>query len=100
VAARRRRGRRNADRRRRRAGDRRVRHHRRRSKNLVITLSAKQLNGAARVVYCCHDVSFTEKRRRVGADSIVSPDFTRGMRIASSRVRPHVTPFLDEMLRS
>jgi voltage-gated potassium channel len=51
-------------------------------------------------VYCCHDVSFTEKRRRVGADSIVSPDFTRGMRIASSRVRPHVTPFLDEMLRS
>jgi voltage-gated potassium channel len=38
--------------------------------------------------------------RRVGADAIVSPDFTGGMRIASSMVRPHVITFLDEMLRS
>jgi voltage-gated potassium channel len=70
------------------------------AKNLVITLSVKQLNPATRVVARCHDVSYTEKMRRVGADAIVSPDFTGGMRIASSMLRPKVISFLDEMLRS
>ena len=70
------------------------------SKNLVIALSAKQLNPAVRVVARCHDVNFVEKIRRVGADDIVSPDFTGGMRIASSMIRPHVVNFLDEMLRA
>jgi voltage-gated potassium channel len=37
---------------------------------------------------------------RVGADAIVSPDFTGGMRIVSSMVRPNVVSFLDQMLRS
>ena len=37
---------------------------------------------------------------RVGADAIVSPDFTGGMRIVSSMVRPQAVSFLDEMLRS
>jgi voltage-gated potassium channel len=70
------------------------------SKNLVIVLSAKQLNPAARVVARCHEVNFVEKIRRVGADDIVSPDFTGGMRIVSSMIRPHVVTFLDEMLRA
>ncbi len=48
----------------------------------------------------CHDVRNTDKLRRVGADAIVSPDFTGGMRIASSMIRPTVVTFLDEMLRS
>lgn len=69
------------------------------SKNLVITLSAKQLNPAARVVARCHEVNYIEKIRKVGADAIVSPDFTGGMRIASSMIRPQVVSFLDEMLR-
>ncbi len=70
------------------------------SKNLLITLSAKQLNPNVRVVARCHEVRNMEKIRRVGADAIVSPDFTGGMRIASSMVRPGVVNFLDEMLRS
>ena len=70
------------------------------SKNLLITLSAKQLNPALRVVARCHEVRNMEKIRRVGADAIVSPDFTGGMRIASSMVRPGVVNCLDEMLRS
>jgi voltage-gated potassium channel len=70
------------------------------AKNLVITLSAKQLNPAARVVARCHEVNYIDKIRKVGADAIVSPDFTGGMRIASSMIRPHVVSFLDEMLRS
>ncbi len=36
----------------------------------------------------------------VGADAIVSPDFTGGMRIASAMIRPQVVNFLDEMLRA
>lgn len=69
------------------------------SKNLVITLSAKQLNPNVRVVARCHEVNYIEKIRKVGADAIVSPDFTGGMRIASSMIRPEVVSFLDEMLR-
>lgn len=70
------------------------------SKNLVITLSAKQLNPRVRVIARCHDLGFVEKMRKVGADGIVSPDFTGGMRIASAMIRPQVVGFLDEMLRS
>jgi len=70
------------------------------SKNLVIALSAKQLNPKVRVVARCHEVGFIEKIRKVGADAIVSPDFTGGLRMASAMIRPQVVTFLDEMLRS
>jgi voltage-gated potassium channel len=70
------------------------------NKNLVISLTAKQLNPAVRVVARCHEVRNTEKLRKVGADAIVSPDFTGGLRIASAMIRPHVVSFLDQMMRS
>ncbi len=70
------------------------------SKNLVVTLSAKLLNPEARVVARCHEINYMDKMRKVGADAIVSPDFTGGMRIASSMIRPVVVSFLDEMLRA
>ena len=70
------------------------------SLNLVISLSAKQLNPVLRVVARCHDVKNVEKTRRAGADEIVSPDFTGGLRIVSAMVRPHVVSFLDEMIKS
>ncbi len=70
------------------------------SQNLVISLSAKQLNAKLRVVARCHDVKNAEKTRRAGADEIVSPDFTGGLRIVSAMVRPHVVSFLDDMLKS
>jgi voltage-gated potassium channel len=70
------------------------------NKNLVVTLSAKQLNPKARIIARCHDVRFVDKIRRVGADDIVSPDYTGALRIASSMLRPAVVSFLDEMLRS
>lgn len=70
------------------------------SQNLVISLSAKQLNPDLRVVARCHDVKNAEKTRRAGADEIVSPDFTGGLRIVSAMVRPHVVSFLDDMLKS
>jgi voltage-gated potassium channel len=70
------------------------------SKNLLITITAKQLNPAIRVVARCHEVRNIEKIRKAGADAIVSPDFTGGLRIASAMIRPHVVSFLDQMLKS
>jgi voltage-gated potassium channel len=69
------------------------------SKNIVIALSAKQLNPLLRVVARVHDIRNADKARRAGADEIVSPDFTGGMRIASAMIRPHVVNFMDQMLR-
>lgn len=68
--------------------------------NLVICLSARQLNPRMRIVARCHDMKNAEKTRRAGADEIVSPDFTGGLRLVSAMVRPHVVSFLDEMLKT
>ena len=70
------------------------------SRNLMIALTAKQLNPSVRVVARCNDLRNVEKMRKAGADAIVSPSFTGGMRIASAMLRPQVVSFLDEMLRS
>ncbi len=70
------------------------------SSNLVISLSAKQLNPNLRVVARCHDMKNVDKTRRAGADEIVSPDFSGGLRIVSAMVRPNLMNFLDEMLKS
>ena len=70
------------------------------SSNLVISLSAKQLNPNIRVVARCHDLKNADKTRREGADDVISPDFSGGLRIVSAMVRPNVMSFLDEMLKS
>ena len=70
------------------------------SQNLVISLSAKQLNPKLRVVARCHEVKNVEKTLRAGADEIVSPDFTGGLRLVSAMVRPQVENFLEEILKS
>ncbi|NJD26337.1 MAG: potassium channel protein [Betaproteobacteria bacterium] len=70
------------------------------SRNLMIVITAKQLKPTVRVVARCHETRNIEKMRKAGADAIVSPDFTGGMRIASAMIRPHVVSFLDEMLKS
>ena len=70
------------------------------SRNLMIALTAKQLNPRLRVVARCQELRNVQKIRKAGADVVVSPDFTGGMRIASSMLRPHVQSLLDEMLRS
>ena len=70
------------------------------SRNLMIIITVKQLNPNVRIVARCGEVRNIEKMRKAGADAIVSPDFTGGMRIASAMIRPHVVSFLDEMLKS
>ena len=70
------------------------------SSNLVISLSAKQLNPHLRMVARCHDMKNAEKTRRVGADEIISPDYSGGLSLVSAMVRPNVMNFLDEMFKS
>lgn len=70
------------------------------SKNLVISLSARQLNPGARIVARVHDPRNAEKTRRAGADEIVSPDYTGGMFLASIMLRPHAVNFLDMLMRT
>jgi voltage-gated potassium channel len=70
------------------------------SHNLMVAMSVKLINPRARVVVRLHDIRNTKKARRAGADEIVSPDFTGGMKIASAMVRPHVVNFMDKMLLS
>ena len=70
------------------------------SHNLMVALSVKLLAPQVRVVVRLHDIRNADKARRAGADEIVSPDFTGGMRIASAMVRPHVVNFMDQMLRT
>lgn len=70
------------------------------SKNLVVSLSTKQLNPAARVVARVHDRRNVDKTRRAGADEIVSPDFTGGLRIASAMLRPNAVNLMDMMLHT
>ncbi len=70
------------------------------SRNLMIIITAKQINPDIRVVARAQETRNIEKMRKAGADEIICPDFTGGMRMASAMVRPHVVGFLDEMLKS
>ncbi|MDD5058570.1 MAG: potassium channel protein [Sideroxydans sp.] len=68
--------------------------------NLVISLSAKQLNPDIRVIARCHELKNVSKLKSAGADEIVLPDFTGGQRLVSAMVRPNVAGFMDEMLKA
>jgi voltage-gated potassium channel len=69
------------------------------NQNLVISLTAKQLNPDIRVVARCWDLKNIEKMKKAGADAVVSPTFIGGLRMASEMVRSTVVSFLDTMLR-
>lgn len=69
------------------------------NQNLVISLTAKQLNPDIRVVARCWDMKNVDKMKKAGADAVVSPTFIGGLRMASEMVRSTVVSFLDTMLR-
>jgi voltage-gated potassium channel len=69
------------------------------NQNLVICLTAKQLNNTLRVVAQCNETKNLDKMNRAGADAVVSPGYISGMRMASEMTRPTVVDFLDKMLR-
>jgi voltage-gated potassium channel len=67
--------------------------------NLFVTLSVRALNPGARITTKVVDINNETKVIRAGADSTVNPNRIGGKRLASELLRPHVTEFLDEMLK-
>ena len=67
--------------------------------NLVISITAKQLNPSVKVIACCYDLKNMDKIKKAGADAVISPTFIGGLRMASEMIRPAVVSFLDIMLR-
>jgi len=67
--------------------------------NIVIALTAKQLNPQLRVICRCNDTKNTDKIKRAGADSVVALNYIGGLRMAAEMIRPHATDFLESMLR-
>jgi len=69
------------------------------NQNLVISLTARQLNPQITVVARCQDLRNSEKMKAAGANRVISPTFIGGLRMASEMIRPAVVSFLDVMLR-
>jgi voltage-gated potassium channel len=69
------------------------------NQNLVVSLTAKQLNPRLKVVARCNDIRNAERTKKAGADAVVSPTAIGALRMASEMVRPTVVSFLDIMLR-
>ena len=67
--------------------------------NLFVTLSARALNPKARIITKVLEVENEKKMLTAGANATVSPYRIGGLRLVSELVRPHVTEFLDGMLR-
>lgn len=69
------------------------------NQNLVISLTARQLNSRLRVVAQCTEMGNSEKMKKAGADAVVCPSLIGGLRMASEMIRPTTVSFLDIMLR-
>ena len=67
--------------------------------SLVVTVTARQLNPAARIVARATDERGVERIKHAGADAVIAPSHIGGMRMASEMIRPSVVGFLDKMLR-
>ncbi len=67
--------------------------------NIVISLTAKQLNPELRVIARCNDTKNMDKIRRAGADAVVALNYIGGLRMASEMLRPQVVTLIDAMLR-
>ncbi|HEY3353374.1 MAG TPA: potassium channel protein [Polyangia bacterium] len=71
--------------------------------NLFVVISARELarklNPTLKIVAKAVDIHTSEKLRRAGADTVVTPAYIGGIRMVSEMIRPNVTEFLDLMLR-
>lgn len=67
--------------------------------NLFVTLTAKSINPELRIVAKATEEETGYKLKIAGANSVVSPNYIGGLRLASETIRPTVTSFLDIMLR-
>jgi len=63
--------------------------------NLLVCITARDLNPDLTTVARAYNEESVEKLRRAGAEHVVSPNRTGGIRMAFSLLRPHVVSFLD-----
>lgn len=68
--------------------------------NVYITLTAKYLNPRLRIVARAITPESIEILKRAGADYVLCPQKIGGARLATAALRPHVSSFLDLILRS
>ena len=63
--------------------------------NLLVSLTARDLNPGIKIVARAWGEESAERLRRAGADNVIAPTLTGGIRMASTLLRPHVVSFLD-----
>jgi len=66
--------------------------------NLMIVLTARQLNPYINIAAICHFKSHESKLKAVGANSVILPSEMGALRMASEMLKPNVTTFLDILL--
>lgn len=69
------------------------------NENVVVTLTARQINPNIRIVSRIDDIENESKTRKVGADAVAASNFIGGLRMASELIQPTVVTFLDTMLQ-
>ena len=67
--------------------------------NLFLVLTARSLNPNLRIIARGSHPSVVDKMLKAGADEVVLPETTGGLRMVSLMVRPTAVSFLDQMLR-
>jgi len=70
------------------------------AENLFVVLSARGLNPKLKIVARASDEGAEMKLLRAGADSVVSPYFIGGLRIAHTLLKPAVVDFIEFATRS
>jgi voltage-gated potassium channel len=63
--------------------------------NLLVCMGAREINSNLTTVARAYNEESVEKLRRAGAEHVISPNQTGGIRMAFSLLRPHVVSFLD-----
>ena len=66
--------------------------------NLLVCLTARHLAPGLATVARAFDEESIERLRRAGADHVIAPTLTGGIRMASTLLRPHVVSFLDSAI--
>jgi len=67
--------------------------------NLFLIITAGELNSNMKIISKAVKDTSVKKLISAGASSVVQPNLIGGMRMASEMIRPHVTSFLDKMLK-
>jgi len=68
--------------------------------NVFVTLSARVINPKLKIIARASNVATETKLKKAGANSVISPYYIAGNRIASMAIRPIAVDFLDTVTRS